>query len=161
MADQLPSIRKEVTELKESKNWHSNIQNETNLFKHMLNTKYENDLVLKNPDDPIESAGLTQADKKFMRFFLKKINERRYANISSAELEDMRISGDKRYYELPLAKASSSSEVAARGMMGFLKENQDYQLIQLNQLKKLELIWKEFLILKMQKIQKKGQIYLK
>lgn len=121
MADQLPSIRKEVTELKESKNWHSNIQNETNLFKHMLNTKYENDLVLKNPDDPIESAGLTQADKKFMRFFLKKINERRYANISSAELEDMRISGDKRYYELPLAKASSSSEVAARGMMGFLK----------------------------------------
>jgi hypothetical protein len=25
----------------------------------MLNTKYENDLVLKNPDDPIESAELT------------------------------------------------------------------------------------------------------
>nr|DAU59252.1 MAG TPA: hypothetical protein [Crassvirales sp.] len=33
----------------------------------------------------------------------------------------MRISGDKRYYQLPLAKASSSSEVAARGMMGFMK----------------------------------------
>ena len=121
MADQLPSIRKEVTELKESKNWHSNIQNETKLFTHMFNTKYENDLVLKNPDDPIESAGLTEADKKFMRFFLRKINERRYSDMTKAELEDMRLAGDKRYYEIPLSKASASSEVAARGMMGFLK----------------------------------------
>jgi hypothetical protein len=117
----LPSIRKEVTELKESKNWHSNIQNETKLFTHMFNTKYENDLVLKNPDDPIESAGLTEADKKFMRFFLRKINERRYSDMTKAELEDMRLAGDKRYYEIPLSKASASSEVAARGMMGFLK----------------------------------------
>nr|DAR76423.1 MAG TPA: hypothetical protein [Caudoviricetes sp.] len=56
-----------------------------------------------------------------MRFFLKKINEKRYADMSAAEIEDMRITGDKRYYELPLTKASSSSEVAARGMTNFLK----------------------------------------
>lgn len=120
MAERVPDIRKEISELKTSKNWHSNIQNETKLFKNMLSEKYPDQLILKNPDDPIESASLTEAEKKFMRFFLKRVNSIRL-NVPAEQLEDMRISGDKRYYQLPLAKASSSSEVAARGMMGFMK----------------------------------------
>lgn len=119
-------VRKQVKKLKEAEHFNS-LGNQASLYIDMFNDKYKDNLVLKNPDDPVESAGLSEAKKEFMRFFLKAINAKRL-NKTPEEIEDMRLSGDVRYYEVPLAKGTASSEIAAKGLMGFLKRKLDVLL---------------------------------
>ena len=94
------------------------VQNETSLFKNMFREDINDELVLKNPDDL--HNGLDEHERKFLRFFLEKVNKRRL-NLSETELNKMKESGDLEYFKVPLAKASGNSEIAMRGLWSYFR----------------------------------------
>ncbi len=130
------AIRELVNDLKKDKGFNKAVEmtggNATNLFKNMI--EYKNgDILFKNPWDP-KFAG-SQAEKKFLEYTLTKINENRFSNMTEQDVERMKVSLDPRYYRVPLAVGSSSSQVSqAGGLFSVLKDK----------LKKLNpLVWKQ------------------
>ena len=44
----------------------------------------DGDILLKNPDDP--TTGLSEAQRKFLKYFLKTVNSNRFKNMTEEEL---------------------------------------------------------------------------
>lgn len=99
--------------------------NQTNLYKDMIIFTNEGDILLKNPEDP--TSGLSTAQRDFLRFFLKTINKNRYKGVTEEELEEWRLSGDDRYYRLPLTSGNFSSIASHKGLLAAVKDRfQDF-----------------------------------
>lgn len=118
ITDIVSEVRKEMEEFRKAEGFVGAVQNETSLFKNMFREDINDELVLKNPDDL--HNGLDEHERKFLRFFLEKVNKRRL-NLSETELNKMKESGDLEYFRVPLAKASGNSEIAMRGLWSYFK----------------------------------------
>ena len=94
--------------------------NQTNLYRDMLIFSDEGDILLKNPDNP--TAGLSNAQRDFLRFFLNTVNHNRYKGVTEEELEEWRVSGDDRYYRLPLTSGNFSSIASHKGLLAAVKD---------------------------------------
>jgi len=116
MTDKTSKTRKLVEELKKDKGFspllERTVGNATNLYKNMIEYK-DGDIYLKDPDDP--KSGLSNAEKNFLRFFLEEINRNRFPG------EDI-SSKDRKFFRLPLAKASFQSQVSSMGLTSALKK---------------------------------------
>lgn len=122
-------IRDLVTELKKEKNFTKleamTTGNQASLYTNMI--KYENgDILFKNPWDPNE-VSLSEAERKFLKYTITKINENRY-NGEIEELEKKRASYDLEYFRVPLAAGDVASAAAVSGGLRKALKNKLKQL---------------------------------
>ena len=111
-------VRKEMEEFRKAKGFVGTVQNETSLFKNMFRDDITDELILKNPDDL--HNGLDEHERKFLSFFLEKVNKRRL-NLTDEKLNELKQSGSLEYFRVPLARASGNSEVAMKGLWSYFK----------------------------------------
>lgn len=124
-------IRTLVNELKNDQGFtylkERTIGNQATLYRDMIVYTDDGDILLKNPDDP--TTGLSEAQRKFLRYFLKTVNSNRFKNMTEEELEEMRLSGDVRYYRLPLSAGNATSIASSKGLLSAIKDKlQDWNL---------------------------------
>lgn len=117
-------IRGLVNELKKDQNFtylkERTIGNQATLYRDMIVYTDDGDILLKNPDDP--TTGLSEAQRKFLKYFLKTVNSNRFKNMTEEELEELRLSGDVRYYRLPLAAGNATSIASSKGLLSAVKD---------------------------------------
>lgn len=84
------------------------------LYKNMFRDMEETggNIVLKNPYD--SNSSLQDAEREFLKFFLKEVNVDRYRGREAQMAKDIQNS-DSEYYWLPLAKGDLASEKSATG----------------------------------------------
>lgn len=111
-------LRQLVKKLKEEKGYgyiKNNLTgNDTNLYANMIEER-NGDLVFVKPET------LHGAEREFLEYVLKVINENRYPN-DKANFEIWKRNGDVRYYRVPLMRASSASKVSTTGKLKALKD---------------------------------------
>lgn len=124
MAEEIPTIRKMVEDVKSSQGFglgNRMLGNVSSLYTSLIDHSIKDDLVMLNPDDP--ASGITDPNlKKFAKYFLEKVNSQRYGNLPKSEIEKMRVSGDRRYYQIPLMMGDSETQIAMKGVGGWFKE---------------------------------------
>ena len=117
LSKEIPKVRELMDNLKKEKNfgWALTGTSEIKLFKNLIDTSFENDLVLKKVSD------VTGAEQEFLKYFLRTVNRNRFPNLSERELDEKEQAGDLDYYRMPLATASVNSDVAMNGLFSSLK----------------------------------------
>ena len=118
-------IQKLVENLKKSKGFNSiyegTVGNQVNLYANMYEQTPEGDLLFKNPQNVAD-----QAEREMLEYALQEINAARHKDKTQDEIEEMRRSGDPRYYRVPLALGGSDSVASVSGMMEMLKAKLSY-----------------------------------
>lgn len=120
MAEPLRTIRNLVSNLKQSQGsifQEKIIGNEASLFQNLIDDTYENDLVFRRLDDP----RLSPAEKAFLEYTLDVINKNRYPQLV-VNFDEMKKTGDIKYYRIPLAKGDLSSSITVDGLFKALKD---------------------------------------
>ena len=116
-------VQKLVENLKKSKGFSSlyenTIGNQAALYSDLYEETPEGDLLFKNPKNVSD-----QASREFLEYALEEINAARLPN--STEREELKNSGDPRYYRVPLALGGSDSVASVSGMMEMLKAKLSY-----------------------------------
>lgn len=119
-------IRKLTQDIKDDANFgylkEHTIGNQAKLYNKMIDTNYENDLVAVNPW--LTNSGLNESETKFLKYFLLKINQNRFAKdlqgLSENEIIKT-ISSDIKYLKIPLDIGNEDSIVTAKGLKEALK----------------------------------------
>lgn len=94
--------------------------NQSDLYKRMIEYTDDGDILLKNPDSP--ESGLSTAERNFLRYFLKTINDNRFSNKTPEEIDELRLSGSTAYYRLPLTPGNIASMSSAQGLLSIIKD---------------------------------------
>lgn len=113
------TISKLVRDLKNEKSFgiiqEHTIGNQVDLYSNMLETTADGDYLFKNPNR------LQGAERKFLEYTLYKINKNRYPTLTDEQLQEMKDSDDRRYYQVPLARGSEDSVASTSGLLATLK----------------------------------------
>lgn len=118
-------VQKLVQNLKKSKGfgsiYESTIGNQVSLYSNLYEETPEGDLLFKNPKNVADPA-----EREFLEYALQEINNARHRDKTQEEIEEMKNSGDPRYYRVPLALGGSDSVASVSGMMEMLKAKLSY-----------------------------------
>lgn len=113
MMRETPIIRELVEELKKSKGFgklsEMTVGNQASLYRNMIEYK-DGDILFKNPWSNKFSG--TEQEKKFLKYALTKINQDRFG---TDELDEMITTEDVRFFRVPLAVGSLSSQASQLG----------------------------------------------
>lgn len=118
-------VQKLVENLKKSKGfgslYESTLGNQASLYSNLYEETPEGDLLFKNPKNVADPA-----ERELLEYALEEINAARFKNKTQEEIEEMKNTGDPRYYRVPLALGGSDSVASVSGMMEMLKAKLSY-----------------------------------
>lgn len=125
MQEIIPELKPYLDALKEDRNFNaitqSTVGNQADLYSRMFRTTADGDWLVKNP---WTDSTLTESEKNFLKYFLKRINDNRFAHEggdSSEYVQQLRDSDSVEYFRVPLTIGDNASRLSVDGLLPALK----------------------------------------
>lgn len=97
------------------------IGNQTDLYKNMFDNTVTDELIFKNPWD--SRNDLTQAEREFLMFTIRKINGDRDPKLKNDDLFNNKLIEDPEFIlRVPLTIGSTSSQISTRSLLQVVKD---------------------------------------
>lgn len=120
-----PQLRGYLEKLKQDQGFNvlkeNTIGNQADLYSNMFRTTADGDWLVKNP---WTDSTLKDSEREFLKFFLEKVNDNRFANKggnNSEYVQQLRDTDSVEYFRVPLTIGDNASRISAEGLLPALK----------------------------------------